>query len=196
MPHSKENSSSTELVKEKTRAQNLAKLERMQISGLKVDEEEKNELEIEREEESLPIQVRERRQTVQVYQVFREKARWGEFYRVFGMVFMLLGGYFLSVPFYNVVCQTFGFTLKQYHTDYRFADDEISVFRKYKISFHANAEDEIPFEFQPEKNSLVVNAGETALSFYKVLNRSDKPVAGIAIYQIFPEDTAIYFNKI
>ena len=196
MPHSKENSSSTELVKEKTRAQNLAKLERMQISGLKVDEEEKNELEIEQEEESLPIQVRERRQTVQVYQVFREKARWGEFYRVFGMVFMLLGGYFLSVPFYNVVCQTFGFTLKQYHTDYRFADDEISVFRKYKISFHANAEDEIPFEFQPEKNSLVVNAGETALSFYKVLNRSDKPVAGIAIYQIFPEDTAIYFNKI
>ena len=196
MPHSKENSSSTELVKEKTRAQNLAKLERMQVSGLKVDEEEKDELEIEREEESLPIQVRERRQTVQVYQVFREKARWGEFYRVFGMVFMLLGGYFLSVPFYNVVCQTFGFTLKQYHTDYRFADDEISVFRKFKISFHANAEDEIPFEFQPEKNSLVVNAGETALSFYKVLNRSDKPVAGIAIYQIFPEDTAIYFNKI
>ena len=112
------------------------------------------------------------------------------------MVFMLLGGYFLSVPFYNVVCQTFGFSMKQYHTDYRFADDEISVFRKYKISFHANAEDEIPWEFQPEKNSLVVNAGETALSFYKVLNRSDKPVAGIAIYQIFPEDTAIYFNKI
>ena len=41
---------------------------------------------------------------MQVYQVFKEKARWGEFYRVFGMVFMLLGGYFLSVPFYNVVC--------------------------------------------------------------------------------------------
>ena len=61
MPHLKENSTSTELVKEKTRAQNLARLERMQISGLKVDEEEKNELEIEREEESLPIQVRERR---------------------------------------------------------------------------------------------------------------------------------------
>jgi len=43
---------------------------------------------------------------------------------------------------------------------------------------------------------VVVNAGETALSFYKVYNRSDKPIAGIAIYQIFPDECALYFNKI
>jgi cytochrome c oxidase assembly protein subunit 11 len=41
-----------------------------------------------------------------------------------------------------------------------------------------------------------VNAGETALAFYKVYNRSDKPIAGIAIYQIFPEECSLYFNKI
>jgi cytochrome c oxidase assembly protein subunit 11 len=41
-----------------------------------------------------------------------------------------------------------------------------------------------------------VNAGETALAFYKVFNRSERPVAGIAIYQIFPEEAALYFNKI
>lgn len=41
-----------------------------------------------------------------------------------------------------------------------------------------------------------MNAGETALSFYKVYNRADKPIAGIAIYQIFPEDASLYFNKI
>jgi len=46
----------------------------------------------------------------------------------------------------------------------------------------AHAEDQIPWEFQPETASLVVNAGETALSFYKVYNRSNKPIAGIAIY--------------
>tara|TARA_B110001450_G_scaffold243882_1_gene255516 strand:+ start:200 stop:781 length:582 start_codon:yes stop_codon:yes gene_type:complete len=42
----------------------------------------------------------------------------------------------------------------------------------------------------------VVNAGETALSFYKVFNRADRPIAGIAIYQIYPEEAALYFNKI
>lgn len=52
----------------------------------------------------MPLQVRERRQTVQVYEVFKEKAKWGEFYRVFGMCLMLLGGYFLTIPFYNVLC--------------------------------------------------------------------------------------------
>ena len=59
-----------------------------------------------------------------------------------------------------------------------------------------NAEDEIPWEFQPETSQLLVNAGETALAFYKVYNRSDKPIAGIAVYQIFPEEVAMYFNKI
>jgi len=78
----------------------------MQLKGVLPvnDEEVKSELEIQREEEMLPIQVRERRQTVQVYEVFKEKAQWGEFYRVYGFCLILLGGYFLTVPFYNVVC--------------------------------------------------------------------------------------------
>jgi cytochrome c oxidase assembly protein subunit 11 len=59
-----------------------------------------------------------------------------------------------------------------------------------------HAEDEIPWEFQPETTQLVVNAGETALAFYKVYNRSDKPIAGIAIYQVSPEEVSLYFNKI
>lgn len=71
---------------------------------MQINEEEKSEVQIENEEEALPLQVRERRQTVQVYEVFKEKAKWGEFYRVFGMCLMLLGGYFLTIPFYNVIC--------------------------------------------------------------------------------------------
>lgn len=112
------------------------------------------------------------------------------------MVLLALGGYFLTVPFYNVVCQTFGFTLKQGHKDYRQQEEKINVFRKFLVCFMAHAEDEIPWEFQPEKTQIKINAGETALAFYKVHNRSNKPIAGIAIYQIFPEEVALYFNKI
>lgn len=142
------------------------------------------------------MNVRERRQTIQVYEVFKEKAQWGEFYRVYGLCLFLLGAYFLTVPFYNVVCQTLGLTMSQSHKDYRFAANEVNVFKKFKVCFMANAEDEIPWEFQSETSQLIVNAGETALAFYKVYNRSDKPIAGIAIYQIFPEEVAFYFNKI
>ena len=130
----------------------------------------------------MPIQVRERRQTVQVYELFKEKAKWGEFYRVYGLCLLLLGGYFLTVPFYNVVCQTFGFTMSQHAKDYRTPAEKVNVFRKWRVSFMSHAEDEIPWEFQPETTQLLVNAGETALAFYKVFNRSDKPIAGIAIY--------------
>jgi cytochrome c oxidase assembly protein subunit 11 len=131
-----------------------------------------------------------------VYDVFKEKAQWGEFYRVYGMILLALGGYFLTVPFYNVLCQTFGFTMSHTAVDYRNKEEEVNVFRKYNIQFMSHAEDNIPWEFQPQTTQLTVNAGETALAFYKVYNRSDKPIAGIAIYQIFPEDSALYFNKI
>lgn len=43
---------------------------------------------------------------------------------------------------------------------------------------------------------MTVNAGETALAFYKVVNTSDKPISGIAIYQVYPDEFSIYFNKI
>jgi len=55
-------------------------------------------------EDSLPLAMKERIQTVKVYDVFKEKAQWGEFYRVYGMILLALGGYFLTVPFYNVIC--------------------------------------------------------------------------------------------
>lgn len=64
------------------------------------------------QDENLPLQVRERRQTVEIYDLFREKAQWGEFYRVFGVVLLLLGGYWLTIPFYNVVCQALGMSMR------------------------------------------------------------------------------------
>lgn len=31
---------------------------------------------------------------------------------MYGIVLMMLGGFFLVVPFYNVICQTFGFSMR------------------------------------------------------------------------------------
>lgn len=109
----------------------------------------------------------------------------------------MLGGFFLAVPFYNVICQTFGFSMRQHAQVYNFEGQEnVNVFRKYRISFMAHVEDDMPWEFQPKTSALVVNAGETALAFYQVYNRSEKPIAGIAVYQVFPEEVSLYFNKI
>lgn len=161
-----------------------------------VDTYDEGEKDIRAADEDLPLAVRERKQTALLYETFKEKAQWGEFYRVYGLCLLALGGYFLTVPFYNVICQTFGFTMSRHAKDYKFKDEEVNVHRKFRISFIGHTQDEIPWEFQPSTANLVVNAGETALSFYKVYNKADRPIAGIAIYEIFPEEAALYFNKI
>ena len=61
----------------------------------------------------------------------------------------MLGGFFLAVPFYNVICQTFGFSMSQHAKDYNFDRDKVNVFRKYRISFMAHTQDDLPWEFQP-----------------------------------------------
>ena len=60
----------------------------------------------------------------------------------------------------------------------------------------SHTEDDLPWEFQAQTPTVVINAGETCLAFYKVFNKSNKPIAGIAIYQVWPEEVQIYFNKI
>jgi cytochrome c oxidase assembly protein subunit 11 len=79
---------------------------------------------------------------------------------------------------------------------YMHKDKDINVMRKFRVSFMSHVQDDMPWEFSPSTPTLVVNAGETALAFYKVYNRSDRPIAGIAIYQIYPEELSMYFNKI
>ena len=64
----------TEGVSKLEKDKGMEKLNSFQLKDIQGFEDEKTELELQREEESLPIQVRERRQTVQVYEVFKEKA--------------------------------------------------------------------------------------------------------------------------
>ena len=110
-------------------------------------EPQKTELQLQEEEEKLPLSVREKLQTVKVYQTFKTKAQWGEFYRVYGMCLLALGGYFLSVPFYNVVCSTFGFKMSTHYKNYHFDDEKVNVFRKYRVIFQGQTQDNIPWDF-------------------------------------------------
>ena len=86
--------------------------------------------------------------------------------------------------------------MRRHAVDYKIKEEQINVFKKFRVSFMSHTEDELPWEFQAQSPSVVVNAGETCLGFYKVYNRSDKPIAGIAIYQVWPDEVQIYFNKI
>lgn len=43
---------------------------------------------------------------------------------------------------------------------------------------------------------MIVNAGETALAFYRAYNHEQYPIIGFATYQVSPEEATLYFSKI
>jgi len=68
--------------------------------------------------------------------------------------------------------------------------------RKYKVVFLAQIEDGLDWTFVPTTKEVVINGGETCLAFYRAYNHSEKPIVGLSIYQVAPDEVAMYFNKI
>ena len=50
--------------------------------------------------------------------------------------------------------------------------------RKFKIQFKSESDPDLNWEFTPINDELIVNAGETALTFYKAYNMEEKPIIG------------------
>ena len=100
------------------------------------------------------------------------------------------------VPLYKLVWERFGFDVKKSQTKYTFTEREGDVFRKWFIKFKGIVEDDLPWRFEPHQKVLQVNAGETALGFFKAYNDSDKPIVGLSIYQVDPSEASIFFHKV
>ena len=52
------------------------------------------------------------------------------------------------------------------------------------------------WQFKPHQKEIKIVPGETALAFYTARNPTDRPVTGIATYNVIPFDAGVYFNKI
>mmetsp|Transcript_17281 Transcript_17281/g.35500 ORF Transcript_17281/g.35500 Transcript_17281/m.35500 type:complete len:308 (+) Transcript_17281:83-1006(+) len=64
------------------------------------------------------------------------------------------------------------------------------------IRFDTTINDAMPWTFQPITLDVKVVPGETALSFFRVKNHSDKAITGVATYNVYPPKMGLYFQKI
>jgi len=64
------------------------------------------------------------------------------------------------------------------------------------IRFDTTVSDVMPWSFTPVTLDVKVVPGETALSFFRVKNRSDKAITGVATYNVYPPKMGLYFQKI
>jgi cytochrome c oxidase assembly protein subunit 11 len=49
--------------------------------------------------------------------------------------------------------------------------DVVNNLKKFKVSFNGYCDPDINWTFEPVERELVVNAGETAIVFYRLYNR-------------------------
>ena len=102
-----------------------------------------------------------------------------------GLYTLVFGLCYLTIPLYKIFCESVGLDGDLEQKDYSITEDsdkKINVFRKFKVIFEGDADPDVNWEFEPIQNEVTVNAGETALAFYRVRNNEDFPVIGIYIY--------------
>lgn len=100
---------------------------------------------------------------------------------------------FASVPLYRLFCAMTGYggaTVTAVAAPGAVAGSPITV------RFNADTSPELPWDFQPGEKQLALAVGEERLTFYRVRNRSARPVTGRATYNVLPFAAGPYFNKI
>ena len=108
---------------------------------------------------------------------------------VVGLSMLALG--FASKPLYDTFCKVTG-----YGGTTQVAQENLSEIldRKVTVSFDANVTD-LPWDFVPEQRKMKVQLGQTGLAYYKVKNRSNKPMVGTATFNVTPIKAAPFFVK-
>lgn len=136
-----------------------------------------------------------------------------------GLAIIMLGLSYISVPLYQIFCQTYGIggtvqktyienieEIKQEQSkkDLNIIKDnkQIPLFleknklKSLTIQFSANSCSDLPWELKPTISKMKVYPGDSALTFYVASNSSNETLTGVATYNVTPPKAGIYFNKI
>jgi cytochrome c oxidase assembly protein subunit 11 len=108
------------------------------------------------------------------------------------VAFGMLGMAYAAVPLYQMFCRVTGYG----GTVQRTATPSSAVLdREMTARFDANVSG-LGWEFEPAQRTMDVRIGETTLAFYRATNTSDRPLTGTATFNVSPDVTGAYFNKL
>lgn len=106
---------------------------------------------------------------------------------------LMLGMAFASVPLYRMFCAATGYGGTPQIV-------KAGALRQGKrsliVGFDANVAPGLPWSFAPETESISLTTGQTATVFFKVTNKSDESLAAQAMFNVTPENSGAFFDKI
>eukprot|EP00457_Paulinella_chromatophora_P012651 gb/GEZN01012879.1/.p1 GENE.gb/GEZN01012879.1/~~gb/GEZN01012879.1/.p1 ORF type:complete len:263 (-),score=26.77 gb/GEZN01012879.1/:200-988(-) len=109
---------------------------------------------------------------------------------------VLMGGVsYASVPLYRMFCQATGYG----GTVSRSSAEELrnaTPGREVDVTFESQVSVDMQWKFTPCQRNITVRTGESVLTFFKAKNLTDKPMVGVATYNVLPFDVGKYFHKI
>jgi len=111
-----------------------------------------------------------------------------------GLVLVMGGLAWASVPFYDWFCRVTGFGGTPNVAEAPGTDNILD--KTIKVRFDASKERDFPWVFKPVEHEMVIRIGEEGLAFYEAYNPTDYPVAGSASYNVAPYEAGAFFSKI
>jgi cytochrome c oxidase assembly protein subunit 11 len=103
---------------------------------------------------------------------------------------------FASVPLYRMFCAATGFNGTTQRSSSAQAAGVKSTGRPITVRFDGNVASGMPWQFRPETVTQDGHIGERKMAFFIAKNTSDRPIIGRALFNVTPEQTGAYFNKI
>jgi len=111
----------------------------------------------------------------------------------FGVFVGMVGLAYAAVPLYRAFCQATGYggaTKRAVQGASHVLD------RHIEVRFDANTRDGLDWDFHPVERSITMKIGATREIHYTAHNEANVPIRGRAIFNVTPEWTGAYFNKI
>jgi cytochrome c oxidase assembly protein subunit 11 len=99
---------------------------------------------------------------------------------------------YASVPLYTLFCKATGFGGT---TQRASAAPAQTTPREITVSFDANVDPALPWDFAPETRSVKVRLGETATVKFRARNRGHTTITGMAVHNVQPDKAGLYFDK-
>ena len=110
-----------------------------------------------------------------------------------GVVVLMGGLAWASVPFYNWFCKVTGFGGIP---STALAGSDTILEQTIKVRFDASLDSGMPWAFKPMQREVELRIGETGLAFYEAYNPTEHPIAGQASYNVTPYSAGGFFTKI
>ena len=126
----------------------------------------------------------------------RQKRNRYIFAGLIGMVVVMNGFAYATVPAYRAFCQKFGFAGTPRVEASAPATENILIERLITIRFNSDIDTSLNWRFKPVQRSIDLHVGETGLAFFEAKNRHETEITGTATFNVTPLKAAPYFVKI